>query len=662
MLNAIANWYTPTFFNWHVDYHIRPHSATGAGMTAERLRGILQRVRPDMVQVDAKGHPGLTSYPTKFGFMSDNYARDTLRIYRDVTRELAIPMSIYYSTLVDNAAGEAHPDWCIIKADGSRDTWFAEVSWSRICFNSGYVDDYMLPQLREIIRAYEPDGFWLDGDVFTARLCYCPTCQARFHARAGARLPADLSSPLWGEALHFLRESYEVYVGKVCAEIHAQRPECLVAVNWLQTLRSPGLAPQTVDWLSGDVPVNRSARAASAEARYIDSQALPGDIMICQFTADELWERLYYKPPVQQAQEAAIVIANGARVFVWTSPMLDGSIHDDAVELLAQTAEFVRARQPYCQGSASVPDVALFLAETSFHASPILRNQPPELDRLLAAQHMLVMAGWHHDIVSDHQLDSLACWPLVIVPTLSNITPDTASALTAYVESGGQLLISAPLAADPDGRVRADFAALTGVEHSTATDMHSMRSDVLDHPTRVFYTYWRLEGENLGQMGTLWDTQTGQALKGMPEAVLHSLSRGRVLTICGDIFLGYHEVQSPVLREVVLRALRRLHPRPVAWLDPGGQLEVIVREREGDWFVHLVNRGADRDMSGNNFFVEQVPPAPGRELQVRCLFEAANVTLEPSGREITWTQEGDFLRCQLPPLGIHEIVHIQRAV
>ena len=43
------------------------------GMRVERLRAILQWVRPDMVQVDAKGHPGLTSYPTQIGFMSENY-------------------------------------------------------------------------------------------------------------------------------------------------------------------------------------------------------------------------------------------------------------------------------------------------------------------------------------------------------------------------------------------------------------------------------------------------------------------------------------------------------------------------------------------------------------------------------------------------------------
>ena len=541
------DWYSSTFFNWHVDYHVRPHSTTGAGMTADRLRSILERVRPDMVQVDAKGHPGLASYPTRVGAVSENYARDTLRIYRDVTRELGLPLSLYYSTLVDNLAGERHPEWCIVKADGSLDTWFSETLWSRLCFNGGYVAEYMLPQLREIIHDYEPDGFWLDGDPFTARLCYCSACQAQFQARTGQSLPKEPSSTLWPEALRFLRDSYTAYVQRVCDEIHAARPGCQVAINWLQTLRSPGLALGTTDWLSGDVPVSRSATAASAEARYIAAQDCPGDIMICQFTVDEAWERLYYKSPDHQAQEAAVVMANGARVFVWTSPMLDGSIHDDAVDLLIETAAFIRARQPWSQATTSIPNLALYLPQAPFTRSAQLRDEPPELKRVLAAQQWLVRAGWHHDIVSDHQLAGLARWPVVLAASLSDLAAGAVARLTEYVQAGGRLLTSAPVEASPDGPVRPDLALLTGVESASETGRQIVRTDVLGKPTRAFYDYWQLAGPRLTAHGVLYDAQTGSPLDGTPEWVSHSLGQGQVVTLCGDLFGAYDRVPAPVL-------------------------------------------------------------------------------------------------------------------
>ncbi len=659
----MASWYEASYFNWHVDYHVRPHSATGAGMTAERLRGILQRIKPDMVQVDAKGHPGLASYPTRVGATSENYARDTLRLYRDVTTALGLPLSVYYSTLVDNFAGERHPEWCIVKSDGTLDTWFSEVIWSRLCFNSGYVDDYMLPQLSEICREYQPDGFWFDGDAFTGRLCYCPACEAQFRIRTGQALPRDVTAPLYPEALRFLRDSYSAYVAKIRATLRQTLPECQMSVNWLQTLRSPGLAPGTVDWLSGDVPVSRSAPAASAEARYIGAQDLPGDIMICQFTADENWERLYYKAPEHQAQEAAVIMANGARVFLWTSPMLDGSIHEDAVELLDDLARFIRARQRWCQDTTSVREVALFLPRAPFETSPLLRHEPPALKRLLAAQHLLVNAGQHHDIISDAHHDRFSQWPVIVVAGLADLTAEDVAALDVFVQSGGCLLASAPLDMDASGHVRPDLAALTGVTQAVATDIRIVRTDVGPSPTRVFYAYWQLNGAGLSPHGTLWDAQTGALLPAMPERVAYQRGKGRVLTFCGDVFEGYQQVQAPVLRQVVMRGLRQIYPVPAAMLEPCGQIEVAVRQKmNGDWLVHLVNRGADRDMSGSNYFVEKVPPAGARKLYLHCPAEVSNVRLQPGDRPVQWIRRDGMVHCDIPEIELYEIVELQVAL
>ena len=82
--------------------------------------------------------------------------------------------------------------------------------------------------------------------------------------------------------------------------------------------------------------------------------------------------------------------------------------------------------------------------------------------------------------------------------------------------------------------------------------------------------------------------------------------------------------------------VRFLHPHPVAELDPPGQLELSVREREGEWLVHLVNHGADRDMGGESFFVERVPGSGPRTLLVRCEKRPASVSLQPGNRALEW--------------------------
>src|SRR4029077_19990226 len=97
------------------------------------------------------------------------------------------------------------------------------------------------------------------------------------------------------------------------------------------------------------------------------------------------------------------------------------------------------------------------------------------------------------------------------------------------------------------------------------------------------------------------------ALDAIPEWVSHEMGRGRVATLCGDLFGAYHQVPAPVLSAMIQRVLRQLHPAPVAELGPSGPVEVSVRERGGDWLVHLVNRGADGALFDHNFFVGRVP-------------------------------------------------------
>ena len=106
-------------------------------------------------------------------------------------------------------------------------------------------------------------------------------------------------------------------------------------------------------------------------------------------------------------------------------------------------------------------------------------------------------------------------------------------------------------------------------------------------------------------------------------------------------------MQGPALRDLVLAVLRFLHPHPVAELDPPGQLEVSVRQRPGEWLVHLVNHGADRDMGGDSFFVEKVPGSGPRTLFVRYKERPQSVMLQPGNRGVEWHAVTDGIRVHI---------------
>ena len=659
------NWFEKSFFNVHVDYHTRDDAATGAGLTREGLRTLLGEVRPDMIQIHSKGHPGIASYPTKVGTYSSNHQEDVMAIYRDVCREMGISFSVYYSSLVDIIAANAHEDWRIIKADGSYygtgEKWEGDrMNSFFLCHNTGFIEDYLLPQIKEILVEYEPDGLWFDGDVWVSRVCYCASCQERYRELHGREVPRPADEEDWPLAPEFARETYLEYLQKVRDLIQEVRPECLFSVNWLHTLSNPWASRGKVDWLSGDVPLNHGVNAAGREARFMNHQGLPFDIMICDFSLDYRTRGyMYHKSAEQMKQEAAAAVANGARLFYWMTPNRDASFRVEDPPTAAEVGRFVRDRQPYCTATESVRDIAILVSAAGWAADPKIRHETEDTLRVFAAQQMLLESGLHHDLVSeDAFLKSDADWHTVILPGVDGLSDALLKGLERYVRNGGNLLLSLPLPGDR-------CAKLTGVERWAEKDIEDDPLAGIAHRVllpsgwaRVYYPAARAVEPHAEPRGQLWQAQGFEAIPQQPVAYVNRLGDGTVITCAGSVFDGYRRVQGPALRDLVIAELRFLHPHPIVELDPPGQLELSVRHREGEWLVHLVNHGADRDMGGESFFVERVPGSGPRTLLVRCEKRPESVSLQPGNRALEWQATANGVRCHLKDVGIHEIVQI----
>ena len=55
-----------SFFGLHFDFHaVVSDSMIGQHLTEGLIDSMLVAVKPDFIQVDSKGHPGVNSYPSK---------------------------------------------------------------------------------------------------------------------------------------------------------------------------------------------------------------------------------------------------------------------------------------------------------------------------------------------------------------------------------------------------------------------------------------------------------------------------------------------------------------------------------------------------------------------------------------------------------------------
>src|SRR5512138_3621422 len=80
-----------SFLGIHYDFHAgKDCTEIGKNTTPQMVANILNQVKPDYIQIDCKGHPGLSSYPTKVGNQAPGFVGDPLRLFRQVTAERGV--------------------------------------------------------------------------------------------------------------------------------------------------------------------------------------------------------------------------------------------------------------------------------------------------------------------------------------------------------------------------------------------------------------------------------------------------------------------------------------------------------------------------------------------------------------------------------------------
>ena len=117
------------------------------------------RVRPDFIQVDCKGHPGISSYPTEVGFRAAKYWRDPMKIWREETAKKGVALYVHFSGIYDKKVATEYPDWAIVDGTGKR-------SESILSPISPYDSVFLIPQMKELINKYDIDGAWIDGECW----------------------------------------------------------------------------------------------------------------------------------------------------------------------------------------------------------------------------------------------------------------------------------------------------------------------------------------------------------------------------------------------------------------------------------------------------------------------------------------------------------------
>ncbi|NLO07145.1 MAG: family 10 glycosylhydrolase [candidate division WS1 bacterium] len=633
------------YFGLHFDQHANEgDEAVGAETTAENIRELIERVKPDWIQWDCKGHPGYTSWPTEVGWTAPGLATDGLAVLREVTREMGVALLMHYSGVIDQKAISEHPEWAAVNADGERN----ERSSSTF---GEYVEALMIPQLREVVERYDVDGLWVDGDCWGAVLDWSPRAVEAWRRETGSEPPTSAEDESWETWKDFHRDQFLRYLRRWVDALHETKPTLDITSNWMYSTYAP-LEPEIgLDYLSGDYSQSSSCDRARIEARYLAGTGMPWDLMAWGFNRSAGGRQ--HKPAIHLMQEAACVLSQGGAFQYYYQPTRSGHVPKQFIETAAQVASFCRERQALCQHSVSAPQVALL-----FPADEVLRRSDrvfhtggPARADVEGALHALLDLHYSVDVLAEWSLlDRIEEYPLLVVPDLEDLVDSVRNLLLDYVRGGGALMA---LGAGAANIFRRELGVrLDGNPVETSAHLNS--------------------AAGMGAVPGLWQSvtpvsadaaafryQTYHPRHGVPAATVATLGEGLIGAAYGPVARDYGQTHHPSAREMIGELARRLFPGPMVEIEAPVDVELTLRrDARGRLCAHLLNLTCAQ-RSEQFLAVESIPEVGPIEVRLRAGERPAAVTWEPAGEDLAWTHEDGVLRVTVPRLHIHGAVVVE---
>ncbi len=651
------NWHDHVFFGIHYDLHAHAHDTElGREVTHEGLREQLLRVRPDWIQADCKGHAGYTSWPTEVGTTSPGVVKDALRIHRDVTAELGIKLGMHYSGVWDSRALELHPQWARLDAAGQPDP-------DMTCRLSGYDDELMIPQLLEIIRKYDVDGFWVDGENWASKPCWCERCRAEYTRRTGeTAIPSQAGEPGWDAWLAFHRDLFVEHVTRFAEAVHAAKPGCLVCSNWMYTIRQPDPVIAPVDYLSGDFSWAWGADSAAIEGRLLDTRrrdaGLSWDLMAWGFTktgamqADPPW---VMKPALHLCQEVSEVVALGGAVMIYNTPQRSGWLTGWHQDTIAEVAAFCRKRRDACFDTTTASQAAVvYLSDHYYAHNRPLFNYGEAVQPIEGALHALLETGRSTDVLTEEAaLAHMGDYLLVVLPEQTRFSPEMIAALEAHARAGGCVLLSG-------AGLAAECPELVGVAAESEPIAGRVFLPVDGRAVPVSSGWQRVTPV----AGEVWACRMAQQEPGKdmtddPVVTCRRVGAGAVIAVHGPLFNDYYLGHYPMLRRFIAGLVERAGLPWQVTLDAPARLELVQRRRGADLVLNLINRGAGEALSPQRVIVEELPPVMDVTLRVSRAAAPQSVVTIPADPAATWRHADGVLEIRVPRVDVHTAIVVK---
>ncbi|HEY3376019.1 MAG TPA: alpha-amylase family protein, partial [Armatimonadota bacterium] len=439
----------------HLDFHTS-EAIPGVGQHWDKahFQAMLQRGHVNSITVFSKCHHGWSYHPTDVPLsqMHPTLTFDLLGAMIEAAHEIGVKTPVYLSAGLDEKLFATHSHWLRHLPNGNP-TWasWMDAGYHEFCMRSPYLE-YLVAQTAEATRRYDADGIFLD--IVGVRDCVCQYCVAEMRKRGWD--PRDAA------ARHELgRETYLHYARSINDAIHAIKPGMRVFHNGGHIVRGDRELAElhthleleslpTGGWGYDHFPLS---------ARYV--QGLGREFLGMTGKFHTSWGEFGgYKHPNALRYEAALSLANGAKISVGDQMHPFGQLDAATYALLGTAYAEVEAKEPWCCGVHSVADIGVLSLEAVVGNQPT--NGPSAKTGLVDAGVVRVLQEGHllYDVL-DMEAD-FTRYAVLILPDAIPVHGKLLDKLTAYRAQGGKLFVTGSSALDAE---RGAFVLDLGVSY-----------------------------------------------------------------------------------------------------------------------------------------------------------------------------------------------------
>ena len=446
----------PSLENQYRGYIVDHHSPDPPAITYEKFDPdqwfhLYEESDLDHAWVFCKGHHGEAYYPTKVGHTHPGLKMDFVKAFSDRLRQKGIAFHAYYCIGFDDWAVLNHPEWALLDEEGKNRRVEpganprAKGQWHWACINTPY-RRYVMEQLTEIVKGYDPGGIFLD--IVGQPLCYCKHCSSLYRSRYGHEIPRGAAADRdWRETAEFLYQTTQLgFVKESIATVRALGSKAAMTINGGHLSFRRELM-DLLDYTFAEPFAGNYLSAMFARGTGKLPQIGPGLVA---------WP--YDPSPASIFKvESAMIVSQNCRAFMYSETMRQDGVLDSLWfrEMGAGYREIEKI-QPYLADRDSVPCVAILFSEKSRF------NDQSDLPTVVkGAMEAGVYSQFPSDVLPDWKLtpENLAAYQAVVLPEVTCLSQGEAETLGRFVESGG-LLIATGLTGtkQADGQVRSNFA------------------------------------------------------------------------------------------------------------------------------------------------------------------------------------------------------------